>query len=187
MLGLDGKVVVNNKNNKQIIEKLQEWLDSLPEIVKQRESANVMAFVFFVELLNEKEKEKKVEGVDINVCLTDIFMPKEDFEEFKAGESVIGINVRRLKPLLRATISKMLSQWHLRLLIKLSFRQRKMDYYMVAEGYVEDIRIDFSEGYAGEQARAMLILEYLKEVANCADRLFWQPWIRQDNTRQRHC
>ncbi len=174
MLGLDGKVVVNNKNNKQTIEKLQEWLDSLPEIVKQRESANVMAFVL-------------VEGVDINVCLTDIFMPKEDFEEFKAGESVIGINVRRLKPLLRATISKMLSQWHLRLLIKLSFRQRKMDYCMVAKGYVEDIRIDFSEGYTGEQARAMLILEYLKEVANCADRLFWQPWVRQDNTRQRHC
>ena len=102
MLGLAGKVVVNNKNNKQTIEKLQEWLDSLPEIVKQRESANVLAFVFFIELLNEKEKGKKVEGVDINVCPTDIFMPKEDFEEFKAGESVIGINVSRLNDILKA-------------------------------------------------------------------------------------
>ena len=61
MLSLVGKIVVNSRNNKQIREKLQEWLDSLPEIVTQRESANVLAFIFFVELL--KEKEKKSEGV----------------------------------------------------------------------------------------------------------------------------
>ena len=64
MLGLVGKVVVENKNNKQTREKLQEWLDSLPEIVRQREPANVLAFVFFVELLKEKETEK--EGVGSN-------------------------------------------------------------------------------------------------------------------------
>ena len=58
MLGLVGKVVVENKNNKQIREKLQEWLDSLPELVRQRESANVLAFVFFVEVLKGKEERK---------------------------------------------------------------------------------------------------------------------------------
>ncbi len=62
MLGL-GKVVVNNRN-KQTKEKLQEWLDSLPEIVRQRESANILAFVFFVEVV--KEKEGKKEGVNGN-------------------------------------------------------------------------------------------------------------------------
>jgi len=55
---------VNSENNKQTREKLQEWLDSLPEIVRQRESANVLAFVFFVEVLKEKEKER--EGVNNN-------------------------------------------------------------------------------------------------------------------------
>jgi len=64
MLGLVGKVEVNSENNKQTREKLQEWLDSLPEIVRQRESANVLAFVFFVEVLKEKEKER--EGVNNN-------------------------------------------------------------------------------------------------------------------------
>ena len=59
-----GKVEVNSENNKQTREKLQEWLDSLPEIVRQRESANVLAFVFFVEVLKEKEKER--EGVNNN-------------------------------------------------------------------------------------------------------------------------
>ena len=57
MLGLFGKVVVNG-NDKQTKEKLQEWLDSLPEIVRQRESANILAFVFFVEELKSKEKRK---------------------------------------------------------------------------------------------------------------------------------
>ena len=56
MLGLVGKVVVNNKQTK---EKLREWLDSLPEIVRQKESANVLAFVFFVEVLKGDEKEKE--------------------------------------------------------------------------------------------------------------------------------
>lgn len=56
MLDLFGKVVVENKNVKQTREKLQEWLDSLPEIVRQRESANILAFVFFVEELKSKEK-----------------------------------------------------------------------------------------------------------------------------------
>lgn len=42
---------------------------------------------------------------------------------------------------------------------------------MVAEGDIEDIRIDFSEGYAGgEQARVMLSLEYLKEIARVVDK-----------------
>jgi len=59
MLGLVGKVVVNNKNNKQTIERLQEWLDSLPEIARAKEPANVLALVFFVEVLKDKEKEKE--------------------------------------------------------------------------------------------------------------------------------
>jgi len=57
MLGLVGKVAVKEINQ---TEKLQEWLDSLPEIVRQRESANILAFVFFVEVLKEKEKEEVV-------------------------------------------------------------------------------------------------------------------------------
>ena len=56
MLDLVGKVVVNNE---QIKEKLHEWPDSLPEIVRERESSNVLAFVFFVEVLKEKEGEKE--------------------------------------------------------------------------------------------------------------------------------
>ena len=64
MLGLVGKVVVNNKNNKQTREKLQEWLNSLPEIAREKEPANVLALVFFVEVL--KEKEGKKEGVKGN-------------------------------------------------------------------------------------------------------------------------
>ena len=54
-VGLIGRVAVEEINQ---TEKLQEWLDSLPEIVRQRESASVLAFVFFVELLKEKEKEE---------------------------------------------------------------------------------------------------------------------------------
>jgi hypothetical protein len=48
MLGLAGKVVVD-KGLQVNQEKLREWLDSLPEIARQRESANVLAFVFFAE------------------------------------------------------------------------------------------------------------------------------------------
>ncbi len=62
MLDLVGKVVVNNKDIKQTREKLQEWLDSLPEIAKQRESSNVLAFVFFVEVLKERDKKEGVKG-----------------------------------------------------------------------------------------------------------------------------
>ena len=63
MLGLVGKVVVDRglQVNK---EKLREWLESIPEIAREKESANVLAFVFFVEVLKGKEKEK--EGVNGN-------------------------------------------------------------------------------------------------------------------------
>ena len=64
MLGLVGKVIVNNKSNKQTIERLQELLDSLPEIAREKEPANVLALVFFVEVLKDKEKGK--EGVNGN-------------------------------------------------------------------------------------------------------------------------
>ena len=67
MLGFIGKVVVNSEHIKDIgqnKEKLREWLDSIPEAARQREPANVLAFVFFVEVL--KEKEKKKEGVNSN-------------------------------------------------------------------------------------------------------------------------
>jgi|Deesub1362A_J573_1020465.scaffolds.fasta_scaffold03824_11 hypothetical protein len=50
-----GKVIVSEQTR----EKLQEWLESVPEIVRQRESANILAFVFFVEVLKEKEGNKK--------------------------------------------------------------------------------------------------------------------------------
>ena len=40
---------------------------------------------------------------------------------------------------------------------------------MVAEGDVEDVRIDFSE-YSGEKARVMLSLEYLKEIAKVVEK-----------------
>jgi len=50
---LGWKTIVNDIKQ---TEKLQEWLDSLPEIVRQRVSANVLAFVFFVEVLKGKEK-----------------------------------------------------------------------------------------------------------------------------------
>lgn len=42
---------------------------------------------------------------------------------------------------------------------------------MIAEGDTEDVRIGLSEGYAGkEQARVMLSLEYLKEIAKVVDK-----------------
>ncbi|OYT34071.1 hypothetical protein B6U96_13845 [Archaeoglobales archaeon ex4484_92] len=52
---LGWKTIVNDIKQ---TEKLQEWFDSLPEIVRQRVSANVLAFVFFVEVLKGKEKMK---------------------------------------------------------------------------------------------------------------------------------
>ena len=69
MLGLVGKVVVSNKQRK---EKLRELLDDLPETVWNRESSNVLAFVFFVGLLKEKEdkngkpSEQKMDWQDEN-------------------------------------------------------------------------------------------------------------------------
>ena len=59
MLGFVGKIVVNNKDIKETREKLQEWFNSLPEIVRVKEPANVLAFVFFVEMLKNKEKERE--------------------------------------------------------------------------------------------------------------------------------
>ncbi len=63
MLGL-GVGVVNAKVTTVNPEKLREWLDSLPEIAREKEPANVLALVFFVEVL--KEKEGKKEGVNGN-------------------------------------------------------------------------------------------------------------------------
>ena len=60
MLGLEaGKVVVNKQLNP---EKLQEWLENIPEIAKQRESTNVLALVFFVEVLKGKDEKEGVNG-----------------------------------------------------------------------------------------------------------------------------
>jgi len=58
--------------------------------------------------LNETRIRISEEGVAIravdagNICLTDIFIPKEDFEAFKAEEGIIGINVSRLNDVLKA-------------------------------------------------------------------------------------
>ena len=40
-------------------EKLREWLNSLPEIAREKEPANVLALVFFVEVLKEREGKKE--------------------------------------------------------------------------------------------------------------------------------
>ena len=61
---MDLGVCVNAKVIAIDAKKLQEWLDGIPEIARQREPANVLALVFFVEELKEKEKEK--EGVNSN-------------------------------------------------------------------------------------------------------------------------
>ena len=60
---MDLGVYVNAKVTAVDPEKLKEWLDGIPEIARQREPANVLALVFFVEELKEK-KEK--EGVNSN-------------------------------------------------------------------------------------------------------------------------
>ena len=57
--------------------------------------------------LNETRVRVSEEGIAIravdagNICLTDIFIPKEDFEAFRAEEGVIGINVSRLNDVLK--------------------------------------------------------------------------------------
>ena len=58
--------------------------------------------------LNETRVRISEEGIAIkavdagNVCFTDIFIPKEDFEAFKAKEGVIGLNVSRFNDVLKA-------------------------------------------------------------------------------------
>lgn len=57
--------------------------------------------------LNETRVRISEEGIAIravdagNICLTDIFIPKEDFEAFRVEEGVIGINVSRLNDVLK--------------------------------------------------------------------------------------
>jgi proliferating cell nuclear antigen len=58
--------------------------------------------------LNETRVRISEEGIAIravdagNICLTDIFLPKEDFEVFRAEEGSIGLNVSRLNDVLKA-------------------------------------------------------------------------------------
>ena len=58
--------------------------------------------------LNETRAKLTEEGIAIravdagNICLTDIFIPKEDFEAFKAEEGAIGLNIDRLDDVLKA-------------------------------------------------------------------------------------
>ena len=44
-------------------EKLKEWLDSVPEVAKEKEPASVLALVFFVETL---KSENRNGGADSN-------------------------------------------------------------------------------------------------------------------------
>ena len=178
--------------------------------------------------LNETRVRASKEGIAIravdagNICLTDIFIPKEDFEAFKAGEGVIGMNVSRLDNALKAVKDDFVEVerdknlklkagktiYSIALIDPSSLRQEPKlpvlnlkaetvvegselknavsmaskvadnvifladdEFYMVAEGDIEDIRIDLSEGYAGsEQARTMLSIEYLKEIARFVDK-----------------
>ncbi len=52
-----GVGVVNAKVTAIDPEKLKEWLEDIPEIARQREPANVLALVFFVEMLKEDRKD----------------------------------------------------------------------------------------------------------------------------------
>lgn len=178
--------------------------------------------------LNETRVRASKEGIAIravdagNICLTDIFIPKEDFEAFKAGEGVIGMNVSRLDNALKAVKDDFVEVerdknlklkagktiYSIALIDPSSLRQEPKlpvlnlkaetvvegsehknavsmaskvadnvifladdEFYMVAEGDIEDIRIDLSEGYAGgKKARVMLSIEYLKEIARFVDK-----------------
>jgi len=179
--------------------------------------------------LNETKVRISEEGIAIravdagNVCLTDIFIPKEDLEAFRAEEGVIGLNVSKLNDILKAVKDDFVEiecNKNLKLrtgkacysiaLIDPSalkaepklpvldlktetivegsefknavsmaskvadntvFSAEENRFQMVAEGDTENVRIDFSEGYAGgEQARVMLSLEYLKEIAKVVDK-----------------
>ena len=179
--------------------------------------------------LNETRARISEEGIAIravdagNICLTDIFIPKEDFEAFRAEEGVIGVSVSRLNDVLKAVkddfveidadsktlklkagkvcysialIDPSLVKAEPKLPVldlkaetvvegnefknAVSMASKVADkvvfsandgFYMIAEGDIEDVRIDFSEGYAGsEQTRVMLSLEYLKEIAKVVDK-----------------
>ena len=176
--------------------------------------------------LNETRLRISQEGISIravdagNVCLTSIFIPKEDFDEFNAEEGVIGINVSRLNSILKSIKDDLVEiECDKNLKLKagkacynmalvdpsslkaepklpvlnlnaetvvdandfknaVSMASKVADnvvfsaddgFYMVAEGDVEDVRIDFSE-YSGEKARVMLSLEYLKEIAKVVEK-----------------
>ncbi len=59
MLGL----VVERFIDKQImnimnIENLENWLESIPEVARSKESANVLAPVYFVEMLKGEERKE---------------------------------------------------------------------------------------------------------------------------------
>ena len=178
--------------------------------------------------LNETRVRTSEEGIAIravdagNICLTDIFIPKEDLEAFKAGEGVIGINVSRLNDVLKAVKDDFVeiecdknlklkagkAQYSIALIDPSSlkaepklpvlnlkaetvvdasefknavsmaskvadnviFSAEENGFQIIAEGDIEDVRIDFSEGYTGEQARVMLSLEYLKEIVKVVDK-----------------
>jgi len=179
--------------------------------------------------LNETRVRISEEGIAIravdagNICLTDIFIPKEDFEAFRVEEGVIGLNVSRLNDVLKAVkddfveveCNKNLKLKTGKTIYSLSlidpsslkaepklpvlnlkaetvidasefknavsmaskvadnvvFLAEENEFHMIAEGDTEDVRIDLSEGYAGgEQARVMLSMEYLKEIAKVVDK-----------------
>ena len=50
---MNAKVTATN------LDKLKEWLDNIPKIAREKESTNVLAFVFFVEMLKERDRKKE--------------------------------------------------------------------------------------------------------------------------------
>ncbi len=180
--------------------------------------------------LNETRVRISEEGIAIrtvdagNICLTDIFIPKEDFEAFRVEEGVIGLNVGKLNDVLKAVKDDFVevegdknknlklkagkARYSIALIDPASLKAEPKlpvlnlkaetivdasdfknavsmaskvadnvvfsaddGFQIVAEGDTEDVRIDLSEGYAGsEQARVMLSLEYLKEIAKVVDK-----------------
>lgn len=177
--------------------------------------------------LNEARLRLSEEGMAIkavdagNICLTDIFMPGEDFEEFNAKEGVIGLNVNRLNSILNAVRDDLVElevkdsrlklkagriNYSLALIdpsaLKAEPKLPVLDlraetivegnefrnavsmtskvaenavfeagegFYMIAEDTIENVRIDLSD-HSGEQARVMLSLEYLKEIAKVVEK-----------------
>ena len=176
--------------------------------------------------LNEARVKLTEEGIAIravdagNVCLTDVFLPREDFEAFKAEKGVIGLDVDRLNGILKAVkddfveidCSKKLhlkagkTLYTLSLIDPSSLRQEpklpvldlKADavvnandfknavlmaskvtdtivfeendgFHLVAEGDLEGIKVELGS-YGGEEARVMLSLEYLREIAKVLEK-----------------